>query len=363
MEIVETHPCLKKIHYLLSLSNPELKLYFKGTSDDIKSSIKTLRDILQKILNADGTLTRFYTNSSKSEFHDGRLYCQGVQSLPKKIRGFLMSHTTDLDMANCHPTILKYICFKHQIACPELTYYVNNREAVLTEYGGKQDVAKKVFLSTINDEKYQITSNKIILKKFDEEMKILHQRILSIPEYKPILQSVPDSKKENKIGSAMNRILNHYENLILQDTVSFVRTKGLSVVALMFDGLMIDGDHYDNKELLMDIGGFINKKYEGLNIVWTYKPHDSDLSLPEGYEPEIKKKDDKEQLTAQSDADACDLVWNVVKDNLKYSNKTLFYKKYNVWTDDNEMINSELLIIVCNMDIRKLNAEGVPKPF
>ena len=46
----------------------------------------------------------------------GRLYSgNSVQGLPKLIRGFLMKHTTDIDMKNAHPTILLYVCKLHDI--------------------------------------------------------------------------------------------------------------------------------------------------------------------------------------------------------------------------------------------------------
>ena len=46
----------------------------------------------------------------------GRLYGNGIQHLSREVRGFLCyGLTTDMDFKNMHPTILYYICMKHDI--------------------------------------------------------------------------------------------------------------------------------------------------------------------------------------------------------------------------------------------------------
>eukprot|EP01041_Mallomonas_annulata_P017946 gene17946-36639_t len=98
-----------------------------------------------------GTNTREYKYSKETPVNiGGRLYGGGVQGLPKKIRGFLMKHTTDIDMKNCHPVILQFLCLKYGFKCECLTHYINNREVVLSALGGDRDEAKSRFLATIN---------------------------------------------------------------------------------------------------------------------------------------------------------------------------------------------------------------------
>ena len=44
-----------------------------------------------------------------------------------------MKHTTDIDMKNAHPVTLVYLCKLYGYACPEVQYYVNNREVILSQ--------------------------------------------------------------------------------------------------------------------------------------------------------------------------------------------------------------------------------------
>ena len=61
----------------------------------------------------------------------GRVYANktSYQSLSKSIRHTLgNSRYVDVDMVNCQPTILYYLCRANRIYCPKLEWYVNNRE-------------------------------------------------------------------------------------------------------------------------------------------------------------------------------------------------------------------------------------------
>ena len=56
---------------------------------------------------------------------------------------------TDIDMKNCHPVLLRYICNLHGIKCPELEYYVNHRDECLAEFPVKQSVKTHIWLLQI----------------------------------------------------------------------------------------------------------------------------------------------------------------------------------------------------------------------
>ena len=64
----------------------------------------------------------------------------------------------DIDMKNCHPTILYQLCVKHDISCPYLKVYVNNREKWLNrlielhniEGDDPRDIVKALVIKLIN---------------------------------------------------------------------------------------------------------------------------------------------------------------------------------------------------------------------
>ena len=74
-------------------------------------------------------ITRRYEqkNSFGGRFYSGN----SIQLLNKHVRGVFMNKSTDIDMCNAQPTILLYLCRKHNIDCSNLAHYVNNRGEVL----------------------------------------------------------------------------------------------------------------------------------------------------------------------------------------------------------------------------------------
>ena len=109
--------------------------------------------------------------------------------------------------------------------------------------------------------------------------------------YQEYFKSAYDNKPNNVLGSNINGILCYYENLCLQEMVKSVTSKGYEISALIFDGLMIYGNHYDNKELLTDIENDMNASFKGLNTKLSYKEHSTNIindDLVEIKEPEIE---------------------------------------------------------------------------
>lgn len=284
MELIEQLP-LREIHFLNTFTINDIKKYSNCKNDkERKEKLDILKEFCKTNIKTLGQTKRIYSYSLTTiQSTGGRLYCgNSVQGLPKAIRGLLMKHTTDIDMKNAHPVILKYVCNKHNIRCPMLNEYVLNRDVILNEFENKDD-GKALFLSAINDCKINKKEKNKTFKQFDEEMKIIQQQITSRPEYQNIKSSVPDDKKYNWNGSAINRILCMYENMILQSCISALNKRGINIQVLMFDGLMVNGNYYDNNDLLQYITDEVNKDFQGLNMVWTYKEHSNLIQIPDDY--------------------------------------------------------------------------------
>ena len=243
MELVERHD-LGKINFLNDMDFNTFKQFVTGKNDVEK---KTKFDILKTFCNnnikARGEIRRLYSYTHNTPLEvGGRLYCgSSIQGLQKDFRGFLLNGiTTDIDMKNAHPVILKYICSLHNIHCPNLSYYIENRDIILTEFGenGKTD-----FLKAVNDDQINRKVQHPFFKDFDKECKRIQKELTVLECYKHIVDSVPTTRLYNWLGSAINRILCVFENKILQNVVSVMYSKRIEICALMFDGLMIYGDY------------------------------------------------------------------------------------------------------------------------
>ena len=329
MELIE-RPNLDAVYYLNSIAFERFKddcIYEaeingdkKPTLQDIKTWYTILRQFCKTNIKTKGITKRIYSYSLGTPSGlGGRLFCSGsLQSIWSVYRGLLMRGLgTDIDMSNAHPVILRYICQLHDIPCPQLEYYINNRDRCLAEFDSRE-VGKKAYLSAVNSDKYAKCKNApSSFKRFDDEMGWIQKQIIGIPEYNKIIQTIPDSRELNNFnGSAINRVMCYYENIILGHAIHILNARGIEIAILMFDGLMVYGDYYQNLELLKEIEEYVESKMPGLSMKWTYKQHDSTLEIPDDFVAE--PVDEYTAWKLQFEAEYC-----------KIKNSSIFIRKYN----------------------------------
>jgi len=281
MELIERLP-LREIHFLNEMDLKTFKLYSTNckNEDERKQKFELMKSFCYANIKTRGETKRVYSYTQTTPLEvGGRLYCgNSIQGLPKDIRGLLMRGiTTDIDMKNAHPVILKYLCHLNKIICPYLTYYITNREAVLQDFGAD---GKTAFLKAVNDDKLNRKITNEFFKNFDKECKELQKKITGLECYRHIVDSVPAVRTYNWLGSAINRILCVFENKILQKVISVCNSKQIEVGALMFDGLMPYGNYYDDQDLLLEITDAVNDEFDGLDMVFTYKEHSEVIKVP-----------------------------------------------------------------------------------
>lgn len=309
MELVEELPLLK-INFLKSMTFKEFKMYFynKAKNDDERKKQYTiLQGFCDGNIKSRGKMTRLYSFTQKTPLEvGGRLYCgNSLQGLGKQFRGFLCNGiATDIDMKNAHPVIARYLCKLHGIPCPNLSYYIDNRDEVLAPFGND---GKELFLKALNDDKLNKKETNKFFKDFDRECKDIQKKISELEEYNHIVKSVPDSKIYNWLGSAFNRIMCVYENKILHSLISILNKKQIKICALCFDGLLMYGNFYNDNELLQCITNEINMLWTGLDMKWSYKEHSTDIIMPDEWTP--PKKEDESGVW--NDKEAAELVYNV----------------------------------------------------
>ena len=261
-------------------SEKERKEYFNNVKNYVKCSIR-----------ANGISSKNYYFVEGGKF--GRMYGGGsIQGICGDIRGFLFRDiTTDIDVENCHPKLLEYICKKNNIDCPQLSYYNQNRKKILDRIPN----GKEIFLKSVNSDKKNTTCKDDFFKAFDKEMKTIQQKLYSLPCYEEIVQTIPKDRTYNCLGSNINRILCKYENEVLQIMIKYITSKNIEVCALMFDGCMVYGNHYHNTVLLNEL----QQELSEYGLVLKYKEHSQVLNIDD-----FPSEDEDEKQMTDSDATA-----------------------------------------------------------
>ena len=230
------------------------------------------KKILNEYKNNKGILKTKYNKSPKDIHRNLRDYGRGIQSIPTVFRGLLCRNTmTDVDMKNCHPTILHQLCLKYNVACKYLSEYVLNRSELLAKNGlTKMDIIKSMFKKTY------VRNGNTWFKCFDAEMKTIQKAFISNPDFvKQKEQSI--SNRQNHEGSFMSSLCASYEVMILDKILTKIEVE---IGVLMFDGFMFYGERpNDFLETLNALG-----KEVGFDMEWTYKEHDTRLNVPDDYE-------------------------------------------------------------------------------
>lgn len=226
----------------------------------------------------DGIVECKYNYSKGSTF--GRLFCNhSIQGIHRDIRGYLMKHTTDLDMENAHPRILLYLCTKYMRPSEYkgLKYYVENRKAVLEEVqrdlNMTRDEAKVLFLEALNKDWMNKKVNCSVFNKIDAEKVKIQKKLCNLDEFKFVEASMDKDDTFNRLGSYINKIMCYYENMILQVVIEYLKSQDIVISTLMFDGLMMEGNYYNNDLLLREIEKVVEAKFPGLNMKFSYKQH------------------------------------------------------------------------------------------
>lgn len=283
-KVVEERVDINKVSYLLENYNYEAFLTnFDGTQKDAKVMYNKIIKYLNSKINGE-KLVRYNYIKGRT---DGRLFgeANSIQGLPKNVRGFICEGiTTDIDMINAHPSILKKLCEEHDIQCPNLCLYINERKKLLNKIAQDDSIsyelAKQKVLKATNSNHKINTANKF-LKDYSKEMTKIQKAFMGLPQYDYIKEYA--KKETNFEGSFINHILCIHENIILHSIIDWVETYDVSIHSYMFDGLMV----YDSitEPTLLDIEQHIAKLTIFDNIKLSIKQHETTFVLPADYIP------------------------------------------------------------------------------
>jgi hypothetical protein len=201
----------------------------------------------------------------------GRVYAEkalSVQSMSKNIRNSLCTQDMyhDIDIENCHPILLSFICKKHLIPSKNLNLYIANREDILKFVHKDRAKAKERMLSLIFGSQLNENTTGGFVKQFADELTLVAEKLFDLYPYVPI------SNLKNPKFSRMSILLQDMENKALQIIAHCLDENGYRPGVYMYDGLLVykKGEDLD-LNVLRKCEKKIEEKMEGLKLRLTEK--------------------------------------------------------------------------------------------
>ena len=172
----------------------------------------------------------------RPKYQLGRVYpakSLSLCSVRREIRHTLAhGKYVDIDIANCHPEILKQICDHNKIKTRYLKQYVDNRESILEQtqnyYDCSRDDAKRLFIilayyGAIDTWKKTDKEPFDFILDYQNELKIIGSKII---EANPsLIKTVSKLQKKNETGSAVSIFLQEKERIILECIYNYLVSK------------------------------------------------------------------------------------------------------------------------------------------
>lgn len=227
--------------------------------DDSYESIddkEKCRSILTKFYNShdeNGEFLCTYKTSKNNK--EGRLYAPySLQGIDRRIRHSVAGGLVDIDIKNCHPTILQRIMEFKGMPCEKLKYYNTNRDKLLNELieigcCPDRDSAKRIILSIINGAGMDLRWSDWVVD-FYNEMHFFLNRISF--EYPVIYDKVKKIKNENVAARTLNYELTRQERLCLNKIVDYCKQKKYKIAVLCHDGIMLYKDKTVNYNIICE---------------------------------------------------------------------------------------------------------------
>jgi phage/plasmid-associated DNA primase len=275
---------IKRLYYIIN-NFDNLTVGFD--EEKKKSMLSQANRYLQKscIINGVGTCNVEYVQKKVFENYQGRFFVKhiGLQSMSKYIRHCIAGeYYVDIDMVNCHPNLLVFICKKNNIITPVLKSFIKNRKLFVDELvniGYTEDQAKTTYLSLINggtkdyNDAIEKMPGKSLLESFKKETVSILNRLSK--KFNNEFEHIKKNKSSNPKGSLVNHLLCELENNILMKIYEHIGKP--SDCVLCFDGMMIPHKLFGNINL-NEIQMFIKAEL-GVNIELISKPMDKGFNI------------------------------------------------------------------------------------
>jgi len=327
-ELIEELNDKRRIEYILRMEYEEFKRIMNmrhkydnnyKNDEERRETYKNIKKYCKDTIN-NNLKTRIKWIKNKC----GRYYSSNsIQNLPREIKNFLTEDImTDIDIKNCQPTILLNICKKYGISCINLEKYCNNRNEILEE----TKLHKTIFTASINYNKRLTKIKNKIFNEYDKEIKNIQKELLKKEEFKDLIEEIGEDI--NVEGKLMNKIYFNFESQIILILKSLLESKGYKIAVYSYDGLMIYGNHYKNKELLEYINKEINEEIN-LNYKLTilFKEPEKIIKIPEDWKENNTINLLEKELFLETSSN--ENINEICKNNNKYAKDHKYTGLYN----------------------------------
>lgn len=213
---------------------------------------------------------------------------KSLQGLCRVIRHLICyENYTDIDIKNCHPTLLSQLCKVYNIECKHLDYYINNRDKCVLELinisGKTKDECKTMMLSLLNG-KQEFFDNMVIpdwVQNYYDEMCEIHTYLSNHDDVKVLKKQVlKEPNQYNITGKIINKLLCKYENICIQHAIHYCDMNTIVVDSPQFDGMLCQNNEKLDSNFLKKMSEYVFNE-TGLLVEFAYKEMTEHIPLLE----------------------------------------------------------------------------------
>ena len=180
----------------------------------------------------------------------------GITNISRRLRHTIAGEfNIDIDIKNCHPTFLQKYCQDNNIECPQLDFYILNRDALKESDPSIKDSV----LVLINGGNLRAEPSEFLVS-FNDEVKLIHSRVLEIE--KATCKKLATEKTWNVAGRALNLCLTKIESKALEVMVKYFKARKVKITSLAFDGLTIER----NSKNIANIDNYLRGCEDAINF-------------------------------------------------------------------------------------------------
>ncbi len=242
IEVIEWYD-LNKLDNLLKIK--DLSFLFDDDNNDEDDQIKIknqsiiLKKISKELKNKNFLKRTLVQNGSVGRYYYDKNDNYGILYLKNSLRGYITKEgTQDIDIKNCHPSLLLQIIKNEGLNCDELEDYIKDRDRVMENYS----FDKNYFLVMINDKNFSSSIeylNKIHKTIYTRFIPIMKEKFPDFYRDCVALDRNKNKKKSNPEGTFISKLLQEAEQDVMYYVIEFLKIKKINYGCLIYDGIHI----------------------------------------------------------------------------------------------------------------------------
>jgi hypothetical protein len=264
----------------------------------------------------------------------------------------------DCDISNCHPVLLSQLCVAEGIATPVLDRYIQQRADVIGECGLPKSQFKRLFFSTVLYD-FACSERQLMHKCAEAGVSQLPELLLELREevrtaantlidrYPEYMQAAIERKGatyRNLDGTALALIVQTQEKLCLHALYQFWRSKGITVGALIHDGLHVACED-STKGHLREASEYIHG-LTGYRVTLEYKAWEPP--------PELAKA-----AVCSDTVSAAEFAHSLLEGRLlNCDDRVFFCSEDKLWVSGDRVVSKQVTVAVSTMHIFKATNSG-----